>query len=497
MTEQAGAGFTYDNPKCVPSTNYGFPGQQATITVGKQSYTAPPVQTWPLTTVTTFVNGNSTCKDSAGATIRGVTETVHVNSSTWTVNYSCQAAGTPITATLIDPSTGYSAGMPVMPAVPDNGPVQASCNASPAIVLSAASGAPHSPLTVTGSGYTPGSTAALAFDAGSLGSATVGTDGTFSFSATVPSAAASGAHTVTATSSNAAPQSASFTVTAPTVSPALSVSPATGAPGSTFAISGTGYQGGTLVHVQFDNTALADSTVGADGKFTVPATVPPGAATGTHTVTVTSPGTAATTATFTVTAPQPVLALSANSGTPSTHFTATGTRYTPGESVTLEFHSTPVTLGTVTVGADGTFALPTEVPADAAVGAHTVTATAAPTGTQSAPFTVTGTPQGVSSPNGGTTPADAPVTTIVAGAAATGTIATGTTATDTTVTGTQVTGAPGAGRGLAVQTAVAASPATADGTALGILSAVTGLFGLGFAALFALQFPRSGRQRQL
>ncbi|WP_157109145.1 fibronectin type III domain-containing protein [Cryobacterium arcticum] len=52
--------------------------------------------------------------------------------------------------------------------------------------------------------------------------------------------------------------------------------------------------------------------------------------------------------------------------------TITGSDLPIGAAVTVELHSTPVTLGTATVGGNGRFSLPVTIPADAPAGAHTV-----------------------------------------------------------------------------------------------------------------------------
>ena len=72
--------------------------------------------------------------------------------------------------------------------------------------------------------------------------------------------------------------------------------------------------------------------------------------------------------------------------------TITGANLPAGSVVTAELHSTPVTLGTATVGANGRFSLPVTIPVEAPAGAHTVvlrlSGTGAPTVESRTPITV-------------------------------------------------------------------------------------------------------------
>ncbi len=60
---------------------------------------------------------------------------------------------------------------------------------------------------------------------------------------------------------------------------------------------------------------------------------------------------------------------------PGDKFTITGVGLPPGSVITIELHSTPVTLGTVTVAPDGTFSLSGTIPANVDPGAHHIVAT--------------------------------------------------------------------------------------------------------------------------
>ncbi len=69
--------------------------------------------------------------------------------------------------------------------------------------------------------------------------------------------------------------------------------------------------------------------------------------------------------------------------------TLTGAGFQPGETVTIELHSTPVQIGTTVASANGTINGAVTVPAGTAAGAHTIVVTGASSGvTASTPITV-------------------------------------------------------------------------------------------------------------
>jgi hypothetical protein len=86
----------------------------------------------------------------------------------------------------------------------------------------------------------------------------------------------------------------------------------------------------------------------------------------------------------------PTLALDHNSGPVGDAVTVTGAKYTPNADVTLEFHSTSVTLGTAHTDGTGAFSKSITVPS-VALGAHSIVGvdTVNPE-SASAAFTVTG-----------------------------------------------------------------------------------------------------------
>ena len=72
----------------------------------------------------------------------------------------------------------------------------------------------------------------------------------------------------------------------------------------------------------------------------------------------------------------PVIGASPSVLSPGASFTVTGANYQPGETVTLVLFSTPVTLGTSgPTDATGSFSMGVTLPADAAIGGHTIVGT--------------------------------------------------------------------------------------------------------------------------
>ena len=196
------------------------------------------------------------------------------------------------------------------------------------------------------------------------------------------------------------------------------------------------------------------------------------------------------------------LALSKAQGVAGSPFVITGTGYHLGETVTLQFHSTPTTLGTATVKADGSFSLSTAVPGSATPGAHTVTATAPSTGTQSLAFTVTKANGGPGNPGTPSTsiPTPTPIPTPTDNGstpAPTGSSSGATAGGSPVVTNSggavpvgAPTSTPPAGRGLGIQTAVASHRADASGQF--VWSATAGVAGIGLVTLAFV----TGRRRK-
>lgn len=277
---------------------------------------------------------------------------------------------------------------------------------------------------------------------------------------------------------------------APVVDPVLTFGASSGKPGDTIPVSGTGFLPESVVYIIFDNNIEAarittDPTGAFNGSFTVPAVYG-----GDHAVKASAANVLSPVAMFNVIAPpKPGNVLSTSTAVPGATFTISGSGLTPGTVLTIVFHSTPTVLGTTTVQPDGTYSFTGAVPADAPAGAHEVQAVAADgTVLVALPFTVsaaTGTTPGTgtttTAPVTGNTPAGsegAVATSIELNVGADGEAANG------QVVASADGGADNAkapGRGMKVQTAVAASTG-APQFGWSVLSGAAGLamLGLGF-----------------
>ncbi|AMM33516.1 LGFP repeat protein [Sinomonas atrocyanea] len=284
-----GATVTYTDPRCVPISVSYHPNGVVNTTIGASTYASPPLSQWPTTTVSDTA---TTCHDSAGNPITGVTGARTRTYGDWTLDYSCQLSGLAVAATLSDPDAGLTdatglvrLGDPTYlygPAiVPDyQGALPASCQPYPAPTLALSTlpdpyGAPAgATVTLTGTGYVPGSAATITFDTTPsntvpVGSPTVRADGTFAADITIPANAYQGHHRVTVNSPGSLTRTVILNVTAE-----LSSSPTSGGFGSTLAVTGRGFQAGEPISVDLEaetsayGLVLGEVTARADGTFT-------------------------------------------------------------------------------------------------------------------------------------------------------------------------------------------------------------------------------------
>lgn len=158
-------------------------------------------------------------------------------------------------------------------------------------------------------------------------------------------------------------------------------------------LTSLGSPANTQVQVFLGDTKLATLPVSAGAAaiaFTVPADVTAGtsalklvAAPSLTTATFPVEIKAATTVTLPVTPPvtppaaQPAVSLDKGSYAPGESVTVTATGFPAGAVATVEFRSTPVVLGTLTIGADGSAAAVFTVPVTASAGGHQIVVSAA------------------------------------------------------------------------------------------------------------------------
>jgi hypothetical protein len=175
-------------------------------------------------------------------------------------------------------------------------------------IPSPTSGAPGTDVLITGTNFPAGVTIAIKWDGVAVpianGDFVFLATGAFNSHITVPAAAVAGTHTiqVMAAGTTTGPTT-SFGVTAPAV-PAVTLTPTTGAPGTTFAISGSAFPVSQTLTFLFDSAPIDPPPTGsvatdATGAFTSVITVPSAAVNGAHIITVTA-GTTSLTPTFIV-----------------------------------------------------------------------------------------------------------------------------------------------------------------------------------------------------
>jgi hypothetical protein len=161
----------------------------------------------------------------------------------------------------------------------------------PSMSLGTSKGNVGSSFAVAGQLFNPSSTITVKFDGTAVGTVQSSTNGSFSYSLTVPQADA-GTHIVTATDGiNSV--SKSFTIV-----PKITEKPTSGAPGASVAISGTGFAAHTTITVKFNGNVVATTTSSSLGAFSTSYNVP-SLANGKYTVSA-SDGSNSASATFTV-----------------------------------------------------------------------------------------------------------------------------------------------------------------------------------------------------
>jgi hypothetical protein len=208
--------------------------------------------------------------------------------------------------------------------------------------------------------------------------------GSFSTTIEVP-ASIHGTHTISARDSGLGTGAANFVV-----SPAITLAPASGSPGTLVAVTGTGFRRNATVKITYAGTGVATqpSTITTDpnGGFSASFTVPSGVS-GTYAINA-SDGIYSAAATFGVAAN---VSISPASGHVGSELMVNGTGFTPGGRVAVSYDAQAVI--TVTTDSLGAFSVSFNVPASPA-GQHDVSARdlSTPGVTASATFTMESTP---------------------------------------------------------------------------------------------------------
>lgn len=282
---------------------------------------------------------------------------------------------------------------------------------TPLLSLSVTSGHVGDSVQITGSGFPENAAVSATYDGAArplYGSATTDASGAIpeGLAFTVPASTA-GAHTVQL-AVGAGSVSATFTVT-----PQITLAPATGVVGSADSISGTGFAASSTISAELGAAIItlgAPTSTDSAGSFSGASYTVPAAPAGAETVQVSdsaSPAADSATASFTVT---PKITLTPASGPVGSTVSVTGAGFAAGQTITATFNGSPVPLGgTTTTDASGSFSGATYTVPAAPAGSRPVLVADASADSTDAGFTVLASANGLS-PASGTVGSTASIT---------------------------------------------------------------------------------------
>ena len=258
------------------------------------------------------------------------------------------------------------------------------------ITVTPASGAIGDIVTISGTGFAASSTITFYLDDVTASAVTTTTNTTGSFTNntfTIPPTSR-GSHTVKAQDVSANSAIASFTV-----EQKITISPTTGAPGTTVTVTGTGFGASMPITIKYNGVPVTTNpaaiSTDANGSFSASFSVP--TCTAATYQAEASDGTGSDSTEFTVKA---AVSLSPTSGNAGTQITVSGTGFAASGTVTISYDATQVATGSIT--ATGTFSVTFTAPSSTG-GSHTITATDS-TITVTSTFAMESTPPPIPSP---------------------------------------------------------------------------------------------------
>ena len=345
-------------------------------------------------TGTDFVNGASLATVFSGSLIT-VNSTTYVNSTTLTVNVSISssaATGTrTFTVTNGDRSTATSGSIFTVSGAPTVTAV------SP---TSRGQGATNQTLTITGTNFVSGATAAFSTNGITVNSTTFNSATSLTVNVSISGSATPGTRTITVTNGDGstATSGSIFTVNAaPTVTAVSPTSRGEGATAQNLTVTGTGFQSGATTTFSGTGITVNSTTFVNATTLTVNVTIGGSATVGTSTITVTNPdaGSATSGSIFTVNAAPTVTAVSPTSrdaGAVSQSLTVTGTGFVSG--ATTSFSGSNITVNSTTFVNATTLTVNISISSGALVGTRAITVTNpdAGNGTSGSIFTVNAAP---------------------------------------------------------------------------------------------------------
>ncbi|MBM2825642.1 MAG: hypothetical protein HW402_1306 [Dehalococcoidales bacterium] len=260
------------------------------------------------------------------------------------------------------------------------------------ISLSRTSGPPGTSVTISGSGFTANEiNITVTYDSTTVASGiTAGPTGAWSANFVVP-ASASGNHTIDALS---AIQSANVTEVSFYVTPAITINPANGPPGTSITVTGSGFgasESGLAVTLDGNPVTLSPAAPSASEKGAWSASfVMPASAAGSRTIGASGVSSSTASVPGVTFAVNPAITLNPASGPPGTSITVTGSGFSNGESgLTVTYDSTkvPTVPPTVSANPQGGWSASIVVPASAG-GSHPIDASGATSAATSVPDTI-------------------------------------------------------------------------------------------------------------
>ncbi len=265
------------------------------------------------------------------------------------------------------------------------------------LIFSPDQGPPNSSIEASGCGWNTNSAIDVLWSDGTtvIGSDQTDGQGCFTTTATIPSTATTGIHTLSAEDAGGAATSTNFDVTAPDVA----LTPDDGPPQSTVTAEGCGWLAGETVSVAWEAVTNTLSTDAADssGCFNVNVTIPTNPTYGDRTV-YAAGGSSGAVATTTFTVRDPGFQFYPDSGPVESNVTAYGCGWVGNTQIDVKWSDGAV-MTTTGLRQDGCFDVDVTIPLDAAVGPHAARAEGSAGGVATATFTVSNTATINLSPN--------------------------------------------------------------------------------------------------
>jgi hypothetical protein len=273
-------------------------------------------------------------------------------------------------------------------------------NITGVITLNKTTGAPGTSITVTGSGFGANETGiSITFDGETITSdISANSSGGWSGNFTVPAAAA-GSHTIAAHGATSTAVSASLTVAA-----TISLGTATGAPGSTITVTGSGFGADeTGISLTLDGKAsiVTGITADASGTWTRNMLIP-SLAFGSHTISASGSVTQASAANLVSINITASVVLKPTTGNIGSTVIVSGSGFAANSDIRISYDSVEITTLNATTDATGTLSQQITIPSSKA-GTHTIAVADSQGNNIKTNFTISDTPPAAPAP---TSPTD-------------------------------------------------------------------------------------------